>query len=141
MTPGSPSPCTAQITELSKEVFRLKEALNAVPESKGVMQTPPETAAMQSRIRALEEKLAVGIRVPGGFPGPHPETKAACSLSGDGAAAQQGGQAVPEPPALRSASELGHGSGDNAIGDYCTMRAPVPGVAARDPQSANSLSS
>lgn len=90
------------------------------------MQTPPETAAMQSRIWALEEKLAVGIRVPGGFPGPHPEPKAACSLSGDGAAAQQGGQAVPEPPALRSASELGHGSEDNAIGDYCTMCAPVP---------------
>ncbi|XP_052558712.1 ankyrin repeat domain-containing protein 24 isoform X1 [Tympanuchus pallidicinctus] len=115
-----------KITELSKEVFRLKEALNALPESKGVMQTPPETAAMQSRIRALEEKLAVGIRVPGGFPGPHPKPKAACSLSGDGAAAQQGGQAVPEPPALRSASELGHGTGDNAIGDYCTMREPVP---------------
>lgn len=47
-----------KITELSKEVFRLKEALNALPESKGVLQTPPDTAAMQSRIRALEEKLA-----------------------------------------------------------------------------------
>ncbi|XP_031460106.1 LOW QUALITY PROTEIN: ankyrin repeat domain-containing protein 24 [Phasianus colchicus] len=47
-----------KITELSKEVFRLKEALNALPESKGVLQTPPDTAAMQSRIQALEEKLA-----------------------------------------------------------------------------------
>ncbi|XP_072213607.1 ankyrin repeat domain-containing protein 24 isoform X2 [Excalfactoria chinensis] len=47
-----------KITELSKEVFRLKEALNALPESKAVLQTPPDTTAMQSRIRALEEKLA-----------------------------------------------------------------------------------
>ncbi|NXI74439.1 ANR24 protein, partial [Anseranas semipalmata] len=47
-----------KITELSKEVFRLKEALNAFPESRGAPQPPPDTATMQSRIRALEEKLA-----------------------------------------------------------------------------------
>uniref|UniRef100_A0A493TL42 Ankyrin repeat domain 24 n=1 Tax=Anas platyrhynchos platyrhynchos TaxID=8840 RepID=A0A493TL42_ANAPP len=47
-----------KITELSKEVFRLKEALNALPEPRGAPQPPPDTAAMQSRIRALEEKLA-----------------------------------------------------------------------------------
>ncbi|XP_032296908.1 ankyrin repeat domain-containing protein 24 isoform X2 [Coturnix japonica] len=46
-----------KITELSKEVFRLKEALNALPEPKGGLQTPPDAAAMQSRIQALEEKL------------------------------------------------------------------------------------
>ncbi|NXE14855.1 ANR24 protein, partial [Lophotis ruficrista] len=47
-----------KITELSKEVFRLKEALNALPESRGPPQPPPDTAALQARIRALEEKLA-----------------------------------------------------------------------------------
>ncbi|OXB70662.1 UNVERIFIED_CONTAM: hypothetical protein H355_013949 [Colinus virginianus] len=47
-----------KITELSKEVFRLKEALNALPESQGAPQPPRDAAAMQSRIRALEEKLA-----------------------------------------------------------------------------------
>uniref|UniRef100_A0A8C3CD03 Ankyrin repeat domain 24 n=1 Tax=Cairina moschata TaxID=8855 RepID=A0A8C3CD03_CAIMO len=47
-----------KITELSKEVFRLKEALNALPEPRGAPQPPPDTAAMQSRIHALEEKLA-----------------------------------------------------------------------------------
>ncbi|XP_069646320.1 ankyrin repeat domain-containing protein 24 isoform X4 [Haliaeetus albicilla] len=47
-----------KITELSKEVFRLKEALNALPESRGPSQSPPNTAALQARIRALEEKLA-----------------------------------------------------------------------------------
>ncbi|XP_068517750.1 ankyrin repeat domain-containing protein 24 isoform X2 [Anas acuta] len=47
-----------KITELSKEVFRLKEALNALPEPRGAPQPPPDTTAMQSRIRALEEKLA-----------------------------------------------------------------------------------
>uniref|UniRef100_A0A8C9FCT7 Ankyrin repeat domain 24 n=1 Tax=Pavo cristatus TaxID=9049 RepID=A0A8C9FCT7_PAVCR len=41
------------ITELSKEVFRLKEALNALPESKGVLQTPPDTAAMDPNLLAL----------------------------------------------------------------------------------------
>ncbi|KAM6041924.1 ankyrin repeat domain-containing protein 24 [Chlamydotis macqueenii] len=46
-----------KITELSKEVFRLKEALNALPESRGPPQSPPDTAALQVRIRALEEKL------------------------------------------------------------------------------------
>ncbi|XP_077644952.1 ankyrin repeat domain-containing protein 24 isoform X2 [Lonchura striata] len=46
-----------KITELSKEVFRLKEALNALPESGGPPQSPPNTAALQARIRALEEKL------------------------------------------------------------------------------------
>ncbi|NXM37483.1 ANR24 protein, partial [Gymnorhina tibicen] len=46
-----------KITELSKEVFRLKEALNALPESRGPPQSPPNTAALQARIRALEEKL------------------------------------------------------------------------------------
>ncbi|NXQ29722.1 ANR24 protein, partial [Alaudala cheleensis] len=47
-----------KITELSKEVFRLKEALNALPESGGSPQSPqPDTAALQARIRALEEKL------------------------------------------------------------------------------------
>lgn len=51
-----------QITELSKEVFRLKEALNALPESRGPPQSPPDTAALQARIRALEEKLAVGTQ-------------------------------------------------------------------------------
>ncbi|XP_030920601.1 ankyrin repeat domain-containing protein 24 [Geospiza fortis] len=45
------------ITELSKEVFRLKEALNALPESGGPPQSPPNTDALQARIRALEEKL------------------------------------------------------------------------------------
>ncbi|XP_017597952.1 PREDICTED: ankyrin repeat domain-containing protein 24 [Corvus brachyrhynchos] len=49
--------CPVQITELSKEVFRLKEALNALPESGGPPQSPPNTAALQARIRALEEKL------------------------------------------------------------------------------------
>uniref|UniRef100_A0A8B9I7L5 Ankyrin repeat domain 24 n=1 Tax=Anser brachyrhynchus TaxID=132585 RepID=A0A8B9I7L5_9AVES len=47
-----------KITELSKEVFRLKEALNALPKPRGAPQPPPDAAAMQSRIRALEEKLA-----------------------------------------------------------------------------------
>ncbi|XP_063259468.1 ankyrin repeat domain-containing protein 24 isoform X2 [Prinia subflava] len=46
-----------KITELSKEVFRLKEALNALPESGGPPQPPPNTAALQAQIRALEEKL------------------------------------------------------------------------------------
>ncbi|XP_068030404.1 ankyrin repeat domain-containing protein 24 [Anomalospiza imberbis] len=46
-----------KITELSKEVFRLKEALNALPESGGPPQSPPNMAALQARIRALEEKL------------------------------------------------------------------------------------
>ncbi|OPJ86539.1 ankyrin repeat domain-containing protein 24 isoform B [Patagioenas fasciata monilis] len=46
-----------KITELSKEVFRLKEALNALPEPRGPPQSPPDTAALQARIRALEEKL------------------------------------------------------------------------------------
>ncbi|XP_053855352.1 ankyrin repeat domain-containing protein 24 isoform X1 [Vidua macroura] len=46
-----------KITELSKEVFRLKEALNALPESGGPPQSPPNTSALQARIRALEEKL------------------------------------------------------------------------------------
>nr|XP_021155685.1 ankyrin repeat domain-containing protein 24 [Columba livia] len=48
---------SVQITELSKEVFRLKEALNALPEPRGPPQSPPDTAALQARIRALEEKL------------------------------------------------------------------------------------
>ncbi|XP_010560624.1 PREDICTED: ankyrin repeat domain-containing protein 24 [Haliaeetus leucocephalus] len=74
-----------KITELSKEVFRLKEALNALPESRGPSQSPPNTAALQARIRALEEKLAVGDRN----------------------AAQQGGDAVPEPPALCGAGPHG----------------------------------
>ncbi|NXJ86415.1 ANR24 protein, partial [Trogon melanurus] len=47
-----------KITELSKEVFRLKEALNALPESPAPPQSPPNAAALQARIRALEEKLA-----------------------------------------------------------------------------------
>ncbi|NXP80909.1 ANR24 protein, partial [Ramphastos sulfuratus] len=46
-----------KITELSKEVFRLKEALNALPESRGPPQSAPDSAALQARIRALEEKL------------------------------------------------------------------------------------
>ncbi|XP_074664859.1 ankyrin repeat domain-containing protein 24 isoform X3 [Strix aluco] len=46
-----------KITELSKEVFRLKEALNVLPESRGPPQSPPNTAALQAKIRALEEKL------------------------------------------------------------------------------------
>ncbi|XP_016159915.1 PREDICTED: ankyrin repeat domain-containing protein 24 [Ficedula albicollis] len=46
-----------KITELSKEVFRLKEALNALPESGAPPQSPPNTAALQARVRALEEKL------------------------------------------------------------------------------------
>ncbi|NXK13308.1 ANR24 protein, partial [Herpetotheres cachinnans] len=47
-----------KITELSKEVFRLKEALNARPEARGPPQSPPNTTMLQDRIRALEEKLA-----------------------------------------------------------------------------------
>ncbi|KAL9824214.1 LOW QUALITY PROTEIN: ankyrin repeat domain-containing protein 24 [Geothlypis trichas] len=46
-----------KITELSKEVFRLKEALHALPESGGPPQSPPNTAALEAQIRALEEKL------------------------------------------------------------------------------------
>ncbi|XP_055562930.1 ankyrin repeat domain-containing protein 24 isoform X2 [Falco cherrug] len=46
-----------KITELSKEVFRLKEALNALPEARGPPQPPLNTALLQDRIRALEEKL------------------------------------------------------------------------------------
>ncbi|KAF4787621.1 ankyrin repeat domain 24 [Turdus rufiventris] len=46
-----------KITELSKEVFRLKEALHALPESEPPPQSPPNTAALQARVRALEEKL------------------------------------------------------------------------------------
>ncbi|XP_027519999.1 ankyrin repeat domain-containing protein 24 [Corapipo altera] len=46
-----------KITELSKEVFRLKEALNALPKPGEQPQSPPNTAALQDRIRALEEKL------------------------------------------------------------------------------------
>uniref|UniRef100_A0A8D0KSL2 Ankyrin repeat domain 24 n=1 Tax=Strix occidentalis caurina TaxID=311401 RepID=A0A8D0KSL2_STROC len=51
-----------RITELSKEVFRLKEALNVLPESRGPPQSPPNTAALQAKIRALEEKLVVEKR-------------------------------------------------------------------------------
>ncbi|KAM6310509.1 ankyrin repeat domain-containing protein 24 [Podargus strigoides] len=47
-----------KITELSKEVFRLKEALNALPESRGPPPSHPDTATLQARIRVLEEKLA-----------------------------------------------------------------------------------
>ncbi|XP_053906292.1 ankyrin repeat domain-containing protein 24 isoform X2 [Cuculus canorus] len=46
-----------KITELSKEVFRLKEALNALPDSRESPQPPPDTSALQARIHALEEKL------------------------------------------------------------------------------------
>ncbi|NWV61956.1 ANR24 protein, partial [Malurus elegans] len=46
-----------KITELSKEVFRLKEALNALPKSGEPPKSPPNTAALQAQIRALEEKL------------------------------------------------------------------------------------
>ncbi|NXA14116.1 ANR24 protein, partial [Sapayoa aenigma] len=46
-----------KITELSKEVFRLKEALNALPTSEGSPKSPPNTATLQARIRELEEKL------------------------------------------------------------------------------------
>ncbi|XP_054031306.1 ankyrin repeat domain-containing protein 24 [Dryobates pubescens] len=46
-----------KITELSKEVFRLKEALNTLPESRGPPQSPSDSAALQARIQALEEKL------------------------------------------------------------------------------------
>nr|XP_014129738.1 ankyrin repeat domain-containing protein 24 [Zonotrichia albicollis] len=51
------TPVPLQITELSKEVFRLKEALNALPEPGGPPQSPPNTAALQARIQELEEKL------------------------------------------------------------------------------------
>ncbi|XP_068776259.1 ankyrin repeat domain-containing protein 24 isoform X2 [Struthio camelus] len=47
-----------KITELSKEVFKLKEALNALPEPRGAPQPPPDTAALQARVRTLEEQLA-----------------------------------------------------------------------------------
>lgn len=84
-----------QITELSKEVFRLKEALNALPEPRGPPQSPPDTAALQARIRALEEKLVVGTGglwpSPGGFwapQAPSPVLKPARSLAGDRDAAQ-----------------------------------------------------
>uniref|UniRef100_A0A8V5GUU8 Uncharacterized protein n=1 Tax=Melopsittacus undulatus TaxID=13146 RepID=A0A8V5GUU8_MELUD len=40
-----------RITELSKEVFRLKEALKVLPESQGAPQSPPDAAALQARIR------------------------------------------------------------------------------------------
>uniref|UniRef100_A0A8B9Z648 Uncharacterized protein n=1 Tax=Buteo japonicus TaxID=224669 RepID=A0A8B9Z648_9AVES len=56
-----------RITELSKEVFRLKEALNALPESRGPPQSPPNTAALQARIRALEEKLQQGCQPVGAW--------------------------------------------------------------------------
>ncbi|NXD31292.1 ANR24 protein, partial [Spelaeornis formosus] len=46
-----------KITELSKEVFRLKEALNALPESGAPPQPAANTAALQARVRTLEEKL------------------------------------------------------------------------------------
>ncbi|NXW55912.1 ANR24 protein, partial [Eurystomus gularis] len=46
-----------KITELSKEVFRLKEALNTLPASRGPQQSPSDTTALQARVRALEEKL------------------------------------------------------------------------------------
>ncbi|XP_030365310.1 ankyrin repeat domain-containing protein 24 isoform X2 [Strigops habroptila] len=46
-----------KITELSKEVFRLKEALKVLPESQAAPQSPPNAATLQARIRALEEKL------------------------------------------------------------------------------------
>ncbi|NXI42198.1 ANR24 protein, partial [Galbula dea] len=46
-----------KITELSKEVFRLKEALNARPDSRGQLQSPPDSGTLQARVRALEEKL------------------------------------------------------------------------------------
>ncbi|XP_033926869.1 ankyrin repeat domain-containing protein 24 isoform X2 [Melopsittacus undulatus] len=46
-----------KITELSKEVFRLKEALKVLPESQGAPQSPPDAAALQARIRVLEQKL------------------------------------------------------------------------------------
>ncbi|NXY85837.1 ANR24 protein, partial [Alcedo cyanopectus] len=46
-----------KITELSKEVFRLKEALNTLPESRGPSQSSPDTATLQAKVQALEEKL------------------------------------------------------------------------------------
>uniref|UniRef100_A0A8C3U911 Ankyrin repeat domain 24 n=1 Tax=Catharus ustulatus TaxID=91951 RepID=A0A8C3U911_CATUS len=51
-----------RITELSKEVFRLKEALNALPESGPPPQSPPNASELQARVRALEEKLEVETR-------------------------------------------------------------------------------
>lgn len=59
-----------QITELSKEVFKLKEALNSLSERSGQVgalpkaapQNPQEVAKLQSTIKALEQQLAVGIR-------------------------------------------------------------------------------
>ncbi|NXI09229.1 ANR24 protein, partial [Irena cyanogastra] len=53
----APADRDRKITELSKEVFRLKEALNALPESGELPQSPSNAAALQARIRALEEKL------------------------------------------------------------------------------------
>uniref|UniRef100_A0A8C5TU55 Uncharacterized protein n=1 Tax=Malurus cyaneus samueli TaxID=2593467 RepID=A0A8C5TU55_9PASS len=50
------------ITELSKEVFRLKEALNALPKSAEPPKSSPNTAALQAQIRALEEKLQTETR-------------------------------------------------------------------------------
>uniref|UniRef100_A0A8C4W7Q2 Uncharacterized protein n=1 Tax=Gopherus evgoodei TaxID=1825980 RepID=A0A8C4W7Q2_9SAUR len=53
-----------QITELSKEVFNLKEALNSLSElsGPGKQQNPQEVAKLQGTIKALEQQLAVGIR-------------------------------------------------------------------------------
>uniref|UniRef100_A0A672UX07 Ankyrin repeat domain 24 n=1 Tax=Strigops habroptila TaxID=2489341 RepID=A0A672UX07_STRHB len=41
------------ITELSKEVFRLKEALKVLPESQAAPQSPPNAATLQARIHSL----------------------------------------------------------------------------------------
>ncbi|NXA56807.1 ANR24 protein, partial [Nothocercus julius] len=46
-----------KITELSKEVFKLKEALNTLPEPRGAPQPPPDSAVLQARIRTLETQL------------------------------------------------------------------------------------
>lgn len=60
MTGGPPR--SPQITELSKEVFSLKEALKDQPVAPG----SPEVEALRGQVKALQEQLKVRTRGRGG---------------------------------------------------------------------------
>lgn len=69
--PGPKACVVLQITELSKEVFRLKEALGALTPPLGIMSSsstvhhnnPGQQVALQNRISALTQQLQVRRRL------------------------------------------------------------------------------